>query len=634
MPQPAGVCWGPQAAFIYNDAYRSILGERHPAALGKPLTVVWRELEDILAPALAEVMAGHPQRWDDVNLRLTQRGLPDPNSWFTATWTPLAALEGVTEGFLMVAEETTAQHRAERALQESESRQAFLLALSDAVSLLTDAAEIRDVACRLLGEHLNASRVYYIDYETEVGYGLVGHDYAAPGLPSLAGRYAQTDFEATFERLAHGVWVIDDVAADPSLSAEERDFYQTQGVLSWIDVPLLKTGRLKAILCVVQAETRTWTTPEITLVQEMAERLWPAIERAQAETALRESEARFQQFARASYGALWIRDASTLKLEYASPSIAEVFGVETQDVLSDIEAWSGLILPDEREGALGQIDRARRGEAVVHEFRIQRASDGAVRWIRNTEFPLNDGHGRVVRIGGVAEDITAAKQAEEYRSILLAELQHRVRNVLAMVRSVISRTLRGAEDIEEASALLHGRIGALSRTQTLLTRAVGVGVDLDGLVREELLAQGGDEIGAEISGPDVLLAPKTAEILTLAIHELATNATKYGAIAHNGKLSVTWAVHRRAAVPDILRLVWRESGVPVLALEARRRGFGIELIEQRIPYELKGSAQMLLNPGGAVVEISFPLIAGESILSTDQPGNFGRTNDDQDAAEA
>ncbi|WP_018263749.1 PAS domain-containing protein [Methylobacterium sp. WSM2598] len=160
--------------------------------------------------------------------------------------------------------------------------------------------------------------------------------------------------------------------------------------------------------------------------------MWSAIQRDRAETALRESEQRFQQFARASSAGLWIRVAETLEMEFVSPAVGAIYGMEPDALLGDVKRWASVIVPEEREAAMGHLQAARAGNTSVHEFRIQRPSDGAFRWIRNTDFPLRD-DGYIPRVGGIAEDITETQRLNEHQGVLLHELQHRVRNIMGMV---------------------------------------------------------------------------------------------------------------------------------------------------------------------------------------------------------
>lgn len=318
---------------------------------------------------------------------------------------------------------------------------------------------------------------------------MVADDYLVPGLPSLAGRYPFEAFRSTYERISDGrTWIVPDVIADDELPEPERSFYAAQGVVAWVNVPLAKDGILEAALCVVQTAPRDWTASEIALVEGTAERLWTAIQRARAEAMLRESEERFAQFARASAAALWIRDADTLTMEFASPAAAAIYGVEQDALLGDLPRWAAMIVPDDRDTVLEHLEGARQGKVVVYEFRIQRPSDGAFRWIRSTAFPLRDG-GHITRIGGIAEDVTEAKLATEHSAVLLAELQHRVRNIMAMIRSITARTGERAESVPEYAALLAGRLLTLARVQALLTRAANAGASITTIVRDELGAQ-------------------------------------------------------------------------------------------------------------------------------------------------
>ena len=255
---------------------------------------------------------------------------------------------------------------------------------------------------------------------------------------------------------------------------------------------------------------------------------------------------------------------------------------------------------------------------MVHEFRIQRLNDQAFRWIRNTDFPLLDRQGRVQRIGGIAEDVTEARLAREHQGVLLAELKHRVRNMMAVIRSIASRTADSAPDVASYRSLLEGRLLALSRVQMLLTREANAGGSLRGILESEVGAQAPPGARYELIGPDVRLSPKAVEVLTLAIHELATNALKYGALSvPEGRLSVKWTPFERKGLAW-LALEWTEEGAPPRA-PATRRGFGSDLIERRIPYELAGTGTITIDAQGARCRLEFPLKDHESLLETDAP---------------
>lgn len=340
-------------------------------------------------------------------------------------------------------------------------------------------------------------------------------------------------------------------------------------------------------------------------------------ERKRAEIALRESENRFQQFANASSSGLWIRDAETLRMEFVSPSIATIYGTEPDALLGDIKYWAAMVLPEDRETAGHHIEQACHGDPAIHEFRIRR-DDGSFRWIRDTDFPLFDENGNVQRVGGIAEDVTETKMAVEHQGVLLHELQHRVRNIMAVIRSMAVRSADGAADVEDYKTSLAGRLLALARVQTLLTRQANAGGWMRDILESEIGAQAHSENQYELTGPDIMLSPKAVEVLTLAFHELSTNALKYGALSvSRGKVTVTWTLFEKREKTWIA-IDWVEEGAPSRA-PPTRRGFGSELIEARIPYELRGTGKTTIEPEGARCHIEFPLREAESILETDAP---------------
>lgn len=594
-----------------NEAYAKQAGFRpHPG-------LRMREI----APGIEEDWIAYYDRVSSTGVAETKESFnADLKRWYRTQCSRIGPAGSPLLGFVF--EDVTRRKLAERVLRESEARQAFLLKLSDVLRPLAEPVEIIGAATRLLGEGLGASRAYYAEWPPGTDYVEIRRDHAAPGLPSLVGRYPIEAFRSTDDRIREGrTWVVED-AADGTIAAAERDYCLAHGVAAWVDVPLVKGGELQAALFLVQDAPRRWNATEIALAEETAERTWAAVERARTEAALRASEERFARFANASAAGLWMRDAATLAMEYASPAVGAIYGVASGALLGDVARWAGLIVPEDREAALAHLDGARRGEAAVHEFRIQRPSDRSFRWIRHTDFPLRDG-GHVQRIGGIAEDVTEAKLNIEHQAVLLAELQHRVRNIMAVIRSITARTGERAASVPEYAALMAGRLLTLARVQALLTRGANVGVGIRTVVEDELGAQAQHDGHYDLDGPDVVLSPKAAEVLTLAVHELATNAVKYGAFSvPDGRVTVRWATFEKRGVPW-LGLDWIEGGAPPRApadpAAPRRRGFGSELIEGRIPYELGGRGKVTIEPGGARCRLEFPLRDGASILETDAP---------------
>jgi PAS domain S-box-containing protein len=279
---------------------------------------------------------------------------------------------------------------------------------------------------------------------------------------------------------------------------------------------------------------------------EAVEFVLDVTERRRAEERLREGEERFRQFGEASSDVLWVRDAETLRYEYLSPAFEAVYGEGRGRVPGDdgdLGRWAALIHPEDREAALGNIARVRAGERVTHEFRVVRPSDGEVRWIRDTSFPLLDEAGRVRRVGGSGRDVTEEKEAAERQRRLARELDHRVKNVLAVCRRSPRRPCWPAA--RPRSSRRRSRAGSAPwpRAHGLLTSTGWAGADLGALVGRRWSPYLDGGAGPAADGPAVALPPRRAVALAMVLHELATNAAKYGALSvPGGTVGVAWEV--------------------------------------------------------------------------------------------
>lgn len=201
----------------------------------------------------------------------------------------------------------------------------------------------------------------------------------------------------------------------------------------------------------------------------------------------------------------------------------------------------------------------------------------------------------------------ALRQSEARLRVLLAELQHRVRNTLAVVKSIIRRTAETSPTVEEMAAHLCGRLDAFARVQAAVTSAPEVGIDLADLIRAEIAAHALRPEQLRIDGPVVTLPHRVAESLTLAFHELATNATKHGALASSdGTISVSWRVEGEDGARR-LQLVWQEQHDNGGAGEAERQGFGMELLTRYLPYDLAARTNLEFSPGGLRFTLAMPL---------------------------
>jgi two-component system, chemotaxis family, CheB/CheR fusion protein len=212
-------------------------------------------------------------------------------------------------------------------------------------------------------------------------------------------------------------------------------------------------------------------------------------------------------------------------------------------------------------------------------------------------------------ITGTVRAEAALRQSEARLRLLLAELQHRVRNTLAMVKSMTRRTAESSHSVEDMSARLGGRLDAFARVQSAVTRAPDAGIDLDRLITDELAAHAIKDGQLAVQGPEVELSPKSAESLALAIHELATNAIKHGALASaRGTIDVSWSVMEENGSDERLQLLWRECCDGAPRQESKQRGFGLELLTRYLPYELDAKTSVDFADEGLRFTLEMPLV--------------------------
>ena len=333
-------------------------------------------------------------------------------------------------------------------------------------------------------------------------------------------------------------------------------------------------------------------------------------ERRSAERALRSSEERFSRFAEASSDVLWIRDARQLNMDYVSAAFDSVYGVTAESMAgTGLRRWLGLVHPEDRAQAVAHIREVRAGARHAQEFRVCRP-DGKLRWIKDTGFPLLDKSGSVAAVAGIGADVTAEKVASNRLQVLLNEVQHRTRNLIAVVQALVDTTVRETASLDEFRRRFLQRLSALSRVQGLLSRlAEGERIAFDVLLKAELAAHGmlGVEERVLLEGPEgVLLKSRNVQTFALALHEQATNAVKHGAFAvPGGRLAVRWRVD------DVQRLHvdWRESGVSFDGSgDAGRSGYGRELIERALPYQMDAHTQYRLETDGVHCVIVLSLV--------------------------
>jgi len=311
------------------------------------------------------------------------------------------------------------------------------------------------------------------------------------------------------------------------------------------------------------------------------------------------------QWAQASTGVgVWGWDVRTKELR-VSPELEELYGLKPGS-MRDYTDFRERVHPDDIEFVEAQRDAAsQKHHRFQYEFRII-SPNGETRWLAATGSAVYDQvTGEPVRFLGSNFDITERKRAEERQRLLIAELDHRVKNILSQVEAVASSTSQGSHSIDEFLGSLGGRLRSMAIAHTLLSAAGWQSVCLATLVRNEFApyATGSNVM---ISGPDVLLHSAETQAVARVLHELATNAAKYGALSNpGGQVSVNWDRKPNGAATT-LTLIWRELGGPPVSPEVQS-GYGTNLIRNLIPHELGGTVDLVFAKEGVNCRIEIPV---------------------------
>jgi PAS domain S-box-containing protein len=325
-------------------------------------------------------------------------------------------------------------------------------------------------------------------------------------------------------------------------------------------------------------------------------------ERRQHEAVLMESEARLQEALTVGAVTAFDWDLRT-GVSRRSENAPQILGFDRHENFA-AGRFLARVHPNDRDRFKTVVRGLNpKSPSYAISFRYIRP-DGREVWLEETAKAEFDGTGRFARLQGLTVDITARKRAEERQDLLVAELDHRVKNVLARVAVVAMYTRQGSSSMDQFVRALDGRIQSMAAAHSLLSQTHWQGVGLTDLVRHQLAPYATDA-NTTISGPDVMLGSAETQAVAMVIHELVTNAAKYGALSTaNGRVSVSWEL--RPGIDGGLTIAWRELGAPSSAAPVQA-GYGTSLIRELIPHELGGKVDLTFAPDGARCTLEIPL---------------------------
>lgn len=578
-----------------NERLAEINGVPVEDHIGRTVREVLPDIADAAEPALRRVLAGEPIL--GIELSGMTPAQPGVLRTWRENWLPIRDSEGAIAGVTISAEEVTGEKAEER-------RQAFRLALTERLRELEDAQDILDAATELLGRHLDVAQVGFGEIDGTGEHVTIHRDWSDGPLPSVVGTWRLEDFGPALvgDMKAGLTAAVSDLREDARTSAPEvQRAYEVLGIRSLLGVPHLRDGRMVATLFVHHFEPRPWSADEVALVEEVCGRLWSSVERARAEARLRSSEARFRALFEQSPLLVHIFDPSG-RTVMVNPALLSTYGLPFEaamayNVLEDPQPFAnGTRTLLERTFFDGQVMR-------TPPLRHDSARDAGARrqpWIETVGFPIKDEVGRIQEVVLLSQDVTERVESEERERLLAREVDHRAKNMLAVVQAVVELTR--AEDIAGFKAAVAGRIRSLARAHSLLAAARWEGVEIGQLATDELAPfdrPGRDRV--RLHGPRLMLRPAAAQALGLVLHELVTNAAKYGALsAPDGTVDLGWREEEGSLV-----LSWREKGGPAVE-PPERRGFGSTLIRQSVERQLGGELRIDWRPEGLSAWLRLP----------------------------
>jgi PAS domain S-box-containing protein len=512
------------------------------------------------------------------------------------------------EYILLAIRDVTEQRDLERRRKQSERRQRLLIELHDQMRPLRDPDAVQEAVCALLARSLNTDQVAYATIDDAQETAIITREWNGGAMASNIGRHRLADFGEDFiaDLKAGRTIAIGDVRTDPRTASAAAHF-ASRGVAAFLNVPLVKVGRLTAVLAVHHREPREWSPADIALLEEVAERSWSAVERARSESELANVTALLDAIFQSAPIGIAFFDRE-LRFQRINAHLAEMNGLPPVAHIGK--------RPDELFPALeGITDVTQRLQSIVEtgEPWLSAEIHGATRAPGNDRYWLENFYavrlnGEVMGVAATVEEITEAKRRDRQIEFLIRELNHRSKNMLSLVQAIASQTGRGTAP--EFVAQFCERIQSLSTSQDLLLRNQWKSAEIGDLVRSQL-GHFENLIGERIhiEGPPLALTAAAAQTVGMAIHELATNAAKYGALkTPRGDIDIHWECTTADPSVNGFRMEWRERGGPPVQ-PAGRKGFGSAVLVTMVKVGLRASVDLDAQEEGLRWRMSCPLDA-------------------------
>jgi PAS domain S-box-containing protein len=552
-PQPTFMAWGPDLLSFFNDAYVPLLGAKATGAIGRPFAELWSDVWPDIEPIVAKALAGEGSKFEDMPLVMTRNGYPE-ETWWSFTYSPLRDSAGDVHGMICVTTETSEHVRARRQLTVERERFGALFNQAPSFMAMLEGPNhvvtLANPAYLALNNHrdmLGKTVADILPEAVDQGYIAILDEVRRTGVA----------YTATAARFAVG-----DHPAERFVDFVYQPIIDHEGAVTGIFVE----------------------GSEVT-------------DRVKAQAALHDSEQFLRSVLASSNDCIKVLDleANLIFMNEGGERIMEV---------SDFNAIKGCPWPDFWKGeghetARAAVASAKAGTAANFQGFADTFA-GTPRYWDVQVTPILGSDGRPSRILSVSRDISRLKHVEQQRAELIVEMAHRLKNSLTIVQAIVSQTFRQAKTTAEAQEAIGGRLLALAGAQDILTASPVTTVEIHRVVEGALAPHRTGQGRFHITGPDLDLTGQQALGLSLALHELGTNAIKYGALSNDaGRVEIAWS----HAGGEVFAFSWTETGGPPVKPPVRT-GFGSRLVEKMVAPYFQGKSVLAFDPGGVTFRLT------------------------------
>lgn len=566
---PMVMLLGPDGILVYNNAYALFAGNRHPAIFGMPAAEAWPEIADFNRTNIARGLAHESWTLHNQELVLNRHGHPEAG-WMDLHYSPILDDSGQSIGTLCIVHETSDRVLAEKALARSEERLSLALSGSSLVGTWD-----WDVAENIVTSDDKFAALFNLD-PLRAGLGVPLDDFMAAIHPEDVTRVGEE---------------IDAALKNGHSYRSEYRLLAPDGTVQWV----IASGRPR-----LDADGVANRFPGVVV---------DVTEQRRISEALAESEIRFRTLADTMPQMVWSTRADGYH-DYYNARWYEFTGAPVGT--TEGEGWADMFHPDDQERAWDVWRHSLdTGEPYHIEYRLKHHS-GTYRWTLGLALPIRDAAGQIIRWFGTCTDIHETKLVAEERELVAQELSHRIKNIFAVLTSIISLSARSRPEVKSFADELRQRIYALGEAHDFVRphshasnapEEQGSLRSLIGRLLDPYARQG--ETRINFNGDDTQVDEGAATPLALLFHELGTNSAKYGALSlEGGRVDLTGSL-----VGDRYHLSWKELGGPPLAGSSDTSGFGSRLITLSVEGQMRGSLDRIWEEDGLRVEIDLPVDA-------------------------